>query len=45
MWAGAAGQAAGATKYVSSRIEAGNQDLTVRTLAKIAAVLHTTLII
>jgi hypothetical protein len=30
---------------VISRIEAGNQNLTIRTLAKIAATLHTTLLI
>ena len=38
-------RAVGSTQSVISRIEAGNQNLTVRTLAKIAAVLHTALII
>jgi ribosome-binding protein aMBF1 (putative translation factor) len=35
--------ATGTTQSVISRIERGNQNLTVKTLAKIAAVLHTTL--
>ncbi len=38
-------KAVGTTQSVISRIEAGNQNLTVRTLSKIAAVLHTALII
>lgn len=38
-------KAVGTTQSVISRIEAGNQNLTVRTLAKIAAILHTALII
>lgn len=38
-------RAVGTTQSVISRIEAGNQNLTVRTLAKIAAVLHAALVI
>ncbi|OGR69690.1 MAG: hypothetical protein A2089_01195 [Elusimicrobia bacterium GWD2_63_28] len=45
MTQGQLARAAGTTQSVISRIEAGNQNLTVRTLAKIAAVLHATLVI
>jgi DNA-binding XRE family transcriptional regulator len=45
MTQGQLAKAAGTTQSVISRIEAGNQNLTVRTLSKIAAVLHTALII
>lgn len=38
-------KAVGTTQSVISRIEAGNQNLTVRTLSQIAAVLHAALII
>lgn len=38
-------RAVGTTQSVISRIEAGNQNLTVKTLARIAAVLHATLVI
>lgn len=38
-------RAAGTTQSVISRIERANQNLTVKTLARIATVLHTTLII
>lgn len=38
-------RAAGTTQSVISRIESGNQNLTVKTLARIATVLHATLII
>jgi len=37
--------AVGTTQSVISRIEAGNQNLTVKTLSRIAAVLHATLVI
>jgi transcriptional regulator with XRE-family HTH domain len=45
MTQGQLAKAAGTTQSVISRIEAGNQNLTVRTLSKIAAVLHTALVI
>lgn len=45
MTQGQLAKAIGTTQSVISRIEAGNQNLTVRTLSKIAAVLHTALII
>ncbi len=45
MTQGQLAKAVGTTQSVISRIEAGNQNLTVRTLSKIAAVLHTALII
>lgn len=45
MTQGQLAKAIGTTQSVISRIEAGNQNLTVRTLAKIAAVLHTALVI
>ena len=45
MTQGQLAKAAGTTQSVISRIEAGNQNLTVRTLSKIAAILHTALII
>lgn len=45
MTQGQLARAVGTTQSVISRIEAGNQNLTVRTLAKIAAVLHAALII
>ncbi len=38
-------RAAGTTQSVISRIERANQNLTVKTLARIATVLHTTLVI
>jgi len=38
-------KAVGTTQSVISRIEAGNQNLTVRTLFRISTVLHTVLII
>ena len=38
-------EAAGTTQSVISRIERGNQNLTVRTLSRIAAVLHTALVV
>lgn len=45
MTQGQLARAIGTTQSVISRIEAGNQNLTVKTLARIAAVLHTTLVI
>jgi DNA-binding XRE family transcriptional regulator len=38
-------RAVGTTQSVISRIESANQNLTVKTLARIAAVLHATLVI
>ena len=43
MTQGELAKAVGTTQSVISRIEAGNQNLTIRTLAKIAATLHTPL--
>jgi DNA-binding XRE family transcriptional regulator len=45
MTQGQLARAAGTTQSVISRIERGNQNLTVRTLARIAAVLHAALVI
>ena len=45
MTQGELAKSVGTTQSVISRIEAGNQNLTIRTLAKIAATLHTALII
>ena len=45
MTQGQLAKAVGTTQSVISRIEAGNQNLTIRTLVKIAATLHTALII
>ncbi|MGD9642875.1 MAG: helix-turn-helix transcriptional regulator [Elusimicrobiales bacterium] len=45
MTQGQLARAVGTTQSVISRIEAGNQNLTVKTLARIAAVLHATLVI
>jgi|GEM_PF-2034656 len=45
MTQGQLARAVGTTQSVISRIEAGNQNLTVRTLARIAAVLHASLVI
>lgn len=45
MTQGQLARAVGTTQSVISRIEAGNQNLTVKTLARIAAVLHTYLVI
>ena len=43
MTQGQLAKAVGTTQSVISRIEAGKQNLTIRTLAKIAATLHTPL--
>ena len=45
MTQGQLAKAVGTTQSVISRIERGNQNLTVRTLFEIASVLHTALII
>ncbi|MDA8244509.1 MAG: helix-turn-helix transcriptional regulator [Elusimicrobia bacterium] len=45
MTQGQLARAAGTTQSVISRIERGNQNLTVKTLSRIASVLHTTLVI
>ena len=45
MTQGQLAKAVGSTQSVISRIEAGNQSRTIRTLAKIAATLHAALII
>lgn len=45
MTQGQLARAIGTTQSVISRIEAGNQNLTVKTLARISAVLHATLVI
>jgi ribosome-binding protein aMBF1 (putative translation factor) len=45
MTQGQLARAAGTTQSVISRIERGNQNLTVKTLSRIAAVLHATLVI
>lgn len=45
MTQGQLARAAGTTQSVISRIERGNQNLTIKTLARIAAVLHATLLI
>ena len=45
MTQGQLAKAIGTTQSVISRIERANQNLTVKTLSKIAAVLHTALII
>lgn len=45
MTQGQLARAVGTTQSVISRIEGANQNLTVKTLARIAAVLHATLVI
>ncbi|MBI5743026.1 MAG: helix-turn-helix transcriptional regulator [Elusimicrobia bacterium] len=45
MTQGQLAKAVGTTQSVISRIECGNQNLTINTLARIAAVLHATLLI
>lgn len=45
MTQGQLAKAVGTTQSVISRIERGNQNLTVKTLSRISAVLHATLVI